>query len=68
MNLLVETKVRRLVLDIAATHRKLASTGEPRFTRVSREFLDTLEVLSTSYIRTYIEARVHQLPSKGRTV
>lgn len=62
LGLLVHNRVKYLALHLAAT-RKL-STGEPRFTRVSPEFIDRIE----SKLHVLLSLEIAGQPSKGRTL
>lgn len=62
-SLITKSKVKRLALDLAADTRRLAD-GSPRFTRVSRDFLEHIE----AQVRVLVTAKVHSLPSLGRTI
>jgi hypothetical protein len=62
-DLVVRQAVKRYALDYAAAKRRL-STGQPRFTRVSEDFVDRM----SAKLRQLIGAEIDRLPSCGRTI
>lgn len=64
MSLINKSQVRKYALWVAGEKRKLASTGKPRFTRVSADFFADVE----SQLRVTISLAVERAPSKGRTL
>jgi hypothetical protein len=62
-HVIVRLAVRRFALEYAGQVKKL-STGQPRFTRVSDDWLDRIEAQFKAAIRSQID----RLPSNGRTI
>lgn len=66
-SLITRSRVKKLALDLAAQSKFRYGTGdlkEPRFTRVSKSFLDMVE----ASVRTTVAAAVERAPSRGRTL
>lgn len=61
--LINKRRVRKLALELAENHRRMAD-GTPRFTRVSNELYDGVE----GAIRSYLNTKIHAMPSAGRTL
>jgi hypothetical protein len=64
MSLLNKSQVRRYALEKAAELRPKMADGQPRFTRVNPELYTELEAL----LKVRIVSKIHQAPSKGRTL
>ena len=62
--LICRSKVRQLLLAVAAETRSKRWNGEQRFTRVSEETLQT----ANEILRAWAIKHVHTMPSKGRTL